>query len=223
MTDADVRNVPPRARGGETHWDAVYRERGTEGVSWFQPAPTVSLDLICSVDAGRHSAVLDVGGGASLLADTLLRDGFSDLSILDVSTVALEAQRERLEHRRARLGALASITLIHADLLQWTPERTYGLWHDRAVLHFLVREGDRDLYRRKLRSALRPGGAVVLGVFAPDGPEQCSGLPVARYSDRELGDLLGPDFQVLEHRREEHVTPAGVTQPFTWLAARRVV
>lgn len=107
---------------------------------------------------------------------------------------------------------------VRADLLEWEPDRRYDLWHDRAAFHFLVGEGDRARYVERLRGAVSPGGGVVVGTFAADGPEVCSGLPVRRYSTTDLCEVLGEVFVVLETRREEHITPRGVIQPFTWVA-----
>ena len=109
---------------------------------------------------------------------------------------------------------------VRADLLEWEPDRAFGLWHDRAVLHFLVDESERDRYLRTLRRAVAPGGGVIVGTFAADGPETCSGLPVRRYAPEELVETLGEDFEPLVSRREEHVTPRGTVQPFSWVAGR---
>lgn len=200
--------------GGEAHWDATYRQRGACGVSWFQPTPGVSIELLHRLAIPTDAAVLDVGGGASTLVDALLAEGFSDVTVLDISAEALRALRQRL-------AANAPVSLIHGDLLAWSPDRPFDLWHDRAVLHFSVEDGVRRRYLDRMRQALRAGGHVIVGAFAADGPRYCSGLPVARYSAEALSELLGTDFDVVEQRREEHVTPTGVIQPFTWLAARR--
>lgn len=203
------------ARGDKApHWDDAYRERGSAGVSWFQPTPTRSIELIRRLNLAIGAAIIDIGGGTSGLVDALLADGFRDLSVLDVSEVALEEVRQRL-------GVAAPVELIHGDLLLWAPERHFDLWHDRALFHFLVEEAERRAYLQALRGALRSGGFIIVGTFAADGPEYCSGLPVARYSGAELAEVLGPDFEILEEAREEHVTPAGVIQPFTWLVAQR--
>jgi SAM-dependent methyltransferase len=197
------------------HWDAAYEMCGATGVSWFQPVATVSVELIERLGTPKDASLIDIGGGASLLVDTLIGRGFSDLTVLDVSKSALNAVRERL-------GPTNSVALLHEDLLDWKPERRFDLWHDRAVFHFLVEGDDREKYLRTLRSALRPGGAVVMATFALDGPEYCSGLPVARYSCADLAEILGSDFVIVEQLREEHFTPAGAIQPFTWMAARFV-
>jgi ubiquinone/menaquinone biosynthesis C-methylase UbiE len=171
------------------------------------------MELIRHLNPPYDAAILDVGGGASTLVDGLLADGYSDVTVLDISTAPLEALRQRL-------GPETPVRLIHGDLLTWTPDRSFDLWHDRAVFHFLVDEHDRRKYLEVLRRAMHPGGHVILGTFAADGPQFCSGLPVARYAAETLSDILGTDFEILEHRHEEHVTPTGVRQPFTWLGAR---
>ncbi|MHB8430033.1 MAG: class I SAM-dependent methyltransferase [Acidimicrobiales bacterium] len=197
-----------------SHWDGVYRTRPADALSWYQAEPTLSLELIDALGVTSGSAVIDVGGGASVLVDHLFRNGFTDLTVLDLSEAALRTSRKRI-------GAEANVGWVTADVLRWEPERAYYLWHDRAVLHFLTGE-DVDRYSATLRRAVGPEGSVVLATFAPDGPERCSGLPVTRYSFRELAMVLGDGFEVVGQRREVHRTPGGVEQPFTWLAARRL-
>ena len=203
--------------GGEQaeHWDAAYETRGATGVSWFQPTAATSMELIQRLEIPKTAAIIDIGGGASVLADALLGQGFTDVSVLDVSKAGLAEVRQRLD-------AHASLSLLQKDLLAWSPERHYDVWHDRAVFHFLVNPKDREIYLRTLRSALHPEGFVIMATFASDGPEYCSGLPVFRYSSADLAKMLGPQFQVIEAFRDHHVTPAGVEQPFTWLAAKHI-
>jgi hypothetical protein len=210
---ADV--VTESGTGGAAHWDLAYQTRGVTGVSWFEAVPVVSLELIETLKVPTDAAVIDVGGGASTLVDSLIEQGFGDLSVLDVSESALEAAR-------SRLPAGASVAWLRADVLAWQPERRFDLWHDRAVFHFLVEKADRDAYLAVLSVGINPGGAIVIGAFAEDGPEYCSGLPVARYATHELVSVLGDGFEVVEMRQEKHVTPAGGNQNFTWVAARRV-
>jgi SAM-dependent methyltransferase len=193
------------------HWDAAYSTRGVEGVSWYQAVPETSLELVDALDIRRDAAVIDVGGGAAFLVDELLTRGYRDVTVLDLSASALEATRRRLPPD-------ASVQFVQADLLEWDPDRRYDLWHDRAVFHFLVSASDRDRYLATLKRAVEPGGKVIVGTFAEDGPEMCSGLPVSRYSASDLAAALGDAFDVLETRRERHVTPRGAVQPFTWVA-----
>lgn len=192
------------------HWDCTYTGRAAEQLSWFEPEPWVSLELIDALAARPDEAVVDVGGGKSRLVDELLRRGFSDVTVLDVSSVALEAVAERI-------GANTGAEWVVADVLAWRPARRYALWHDRAVFHFLVDPGEQAAYLDTLDAA---GAArVVIATFAPDGPETCSGLPVARYGPEDLERLL-VGFDVVDARRVVHVTPWGADQPFTWVAAR---
>lgn len=196
------------------HWDGVYGQRGAEDVSWFQPRPETSLRLIASV-AGPTSSVVDVGAGASTLADELLDRGWRDVTVVDVSAEALALVTARLAARQA------SVTAVVTDLLDWVPDRTYDLWHDRAVLHFLTDPDDRSRYARTAAAAVRPGGHLVVGTFAEDGPSQCSGLPTARCSAADLQALFAEHAELVHTEREEHRTPAGVAQPFTWVVLRR--
>jgi ubiquinone/menaquinone biosynthesis C-methylase UbiE len=173
----------------------------------------VSLELLEALDVRPDQSVIDVGGGASNLVDHLLDAGFGDIGVLDVSSVALDVAR-------SRVGPTAAVSWIVQDLLTWDPDRTWDVWHDRAVLHFLVDDADRERYARTMRRAVRPGGAVVIGTFAEDGPTECSALPVRRHSAEDLVVLVG-DVEVIAQRREVHQTPSGAPQPFNWIAGRR--
>jgi hypothetical protein len=196
------------------HWDRVYTDKATTDLSWYQPEPAVSLDVIESLGIAPDSGgIVDIGGGSSLLVDRLLARGHRDLTVLDLSEVALRTAR-------GRVGSDSPVTWLARDVLRWVPDRTFALWHDRAVLHFLAGH-EVDEYRTVLSRALPVGGAFVAATFAPEGPERCSGLPVTRYSAEDLGKMLGPGFDVVYQRREVHLTPGGAEQPFTWVAARR--
>ena len=197
----------------ESHWDEAYRTRGAEGVSWFQTTPKVSLELFECLDVDPTTAVVDVGGGASLLVDNLIEHGYSDVTVLDLSDVALAEARRRLKPTR-------SITWLHEDILSWQPSKHFGVWHDRAVFHFLTRSADQSRYLATMLLAAPANGTVVMATFADDGPGFCSGLPVTRFSAQELVAALGEGFTLVEARRELHTTPSGVVQPFTWVAGR---
>lgn len=214
---AQHRATAPAAALDAPYWDSVYQRRGPDGMSWYQATPGPSLDLIRALGTGRPTPIIDVGAGASPLAGRLAAAGFGDVTALDVSAAALQlARRELAPH-----PAAGRIRWIEADLLTWRPQRTYGLWHDRAVFHFLTRPAQRATYLATLRAALRPGGAVILATFAPDGPAQCSGLPVTRYSAAGLARQLGAGFTMVTSRSQAHLTPTGASQPFTWIAAVR--
>jgi ubiquinone/menaquinone biosynthesis C-methylase UbiE len=196
------------------HWDGVYGTKATDEVSWYQRQPTTSQRLL-SLASPPPGAVIDVGAGASTLADTLLDAGWPDVTILDVSPAALALVRDRLGARQA------SVSFVVADVLSWQPERTFDAWHDRAVFHFLVRPDQREKYVATASRAIQPGGALVLGAFAADGPTQCSGLPTARYGAEALAAVFAPGFSLEHSEREEHLTPSGAVQPFTWVVLSR--
>jgi rhodanese-related sulfurtransferase len=210
---------PTRAHGGSRgaarQWDAIHDSRNPEQMSWYQATSETSLSLLGSLAVSREAAVIDIGAGTSSFAELLLERGFSDVSVLDVSMTGLR-------NLTARLGAAARrVHVIRRNLLTWRPRRSYDVWHDRAVLHFFVDPVDRARYVDVLDSALAPGAKVIIGVFAADGPSDCSGLPVMGYSAAQLAELLGDRFHAVEERREEHLTPGGAAQPFTWVAFSR--
>jgi hypothetical protein len=200
----------------QKHWNDVYTGVGALKVSWFQPRAEISRRLILNSGATIDSAIIDIGGGASVLVDQLLDDGFRDVTVLDISDAALATTKTRLDVRAAWAH------WIVADILSWIPPRAYDIWHDRAVFHFLTKQDDRALYRSVLKKGLRKGGALVLGTFAEDGPERCSGLPVHRWSADALATELGPSFRLVESIKHAHHTPKGAVQPFTWARFERV-
>ena len=198
------------------HWDKVYGTKGEAEVSWFQDSPSISLAMIRAAAPDREAAIIDIGGGTSRLVDALLRDGYRDLTVLDLSANALDATK-------ARIGqASSAVDWIVADATIWRPARTYDVWHDRAAFHFLTNQHDRDAYVERLRSAIAPGGKIVIATFAPDGPEKCSGLPVQRHDSASLAAELGPDFELVETRAETHHTPWDLTQAFQFSRFRRL-
>ncbi len=202
------------ATGLAEHWDGIYAVKQPGTVSWFQEQPDTSLRLLTA--AGDPALpVIDVGAGRSPLAGVLLGASWSDVTVLDVSARALEQIVAQLEDYRDAL------TVVVADLLTWTPGRCYQTWHDRAVFHFLVDQADRARYVATARRALAPGGALVLGTFAPEGPTSCSGLAAARYDAAGLEQQFSPDFVLERSETEKHTTPGGTIQPFTWVVLRR--
>lgn len=199
----------------EDHWRRVYTEKQPDAVSWYQATPAPSLDALDRAGATPAQALIDIGGGASTLVDALLARGWRDLTVLDIAAPALAAAQ-------ARLGdAAEAVTWITADITTWQPPRRYDLWHDRAVFHFLTRPEQRAAYRAALAAGLADDGAAIIATFAPDGPETCSGLAVERYDARGLADAIGPGFRLEADWREEHTTPWGAVQAFTWCLLRR--
>ncbi len=199
------------------HWETVYTTKATDAVSWFQEHAALSLDLIKGTGATRDAAIIDVGGGASRLVDDLLTDGYSDLTVLDLSAAAMQAARQRLGEQKDK------VRWVEADITQVDlPARRYDIWHDRAVFHFLTTQKQRDAYVRSVFYAVKPGGHVIVATFAEDGPLQCSGLPVMRYRADELHNEFGDAFTLLKHQKEEHHTPSGTVQKFVYCYCRRI-
>jgi len=201
--------------GRKAQWEEVYRQKGIDGVSWFQVEPQPSLAALDRFEVRTTDAIIDVGGGASSLVDRLFDRGWHDITVLDLAQSALDAAKSRLGDRSD------GITWIQADITQWSPRRSFNVWHDRAVFHFLTEQPDREAYKAALAKGLVPGGLLIMATFAPDGPQKCSGLPVVRYDAKDLLSELGDGFELLDDWREEHVTPWGDKQPFVWCAFRK--
>ncbi len=198
------------------HWENVYSTKPTDGVSWFQEHAEQSLRLIRGTGVPRSASIIDVGGGASTLVDDLLVNGYSALTVLDLSGAALSAAK-------ARLGArAASVHWLEANITTATlPIHVYDVWHDRAVFHFLTAPCERHAYVEAVLRSVKPGGHVIVATFAEDGPTQCSGLPVMRYSPSQLHAEFGSPFTLLQHEQEEHRTPFGTVQKFVYCYCRK--
>jgi SAM-dependent methyltransferase len=192
----------------QAHWEEVYTSKGETDVSWFQDNATPSLELIERARGGREARIIDIGGGASRLADGLLDRGFRDLTVLDISSAALDLAALRLGWRASR------VQWIEADVTEWHPSRRFDVWHDRAVFHFLIDPADRAAYVARLKEALVGGGHAIIATFATDGPETCSGLPVRRYDAAGLATELGAEFTLVESRLHDHATPWNSSQRF---------
>lgn len=194
----------------KSHWEHVYTTKDSVNVSWYQPVQAKSLELIRSTDVSLQAPILDVGGGASTLVDNLLDAGYQDISVLDIASSAFT-------QARARLGATATqVKWIETDITDFEPSRSYSVWHDRAVFHFLTDAADRERYLSVLRQSLQPRGHFLLATFGEEGPTRCSGLEVQRYSVEMLKTLLEPDFRIRAYEIEEHRTPMGAAQEFLY-------
>ena len=197
------------------HWEHVYGTNRFDEVSWYQPDARLSLELIELVAPDRSARIIDVGGGASTLVDGLIDAGYRNLTVLDLAPAALRIAQQRL------VAAAGDVTWIQGDILSATLARaSFDVWHDRAVFHFLTSGSDRQRYVDQVRTAVRPGGHVVIATFGEDGPLRCSGLDVARYSPHDLHAQFGDAFALVESRLEQHTTPSGVRQSFTYCLCR---
>jgi ubiquinone/menaquinone biosynthesis C-methylase UbiE len=195
------------------HWERIHATKGPDEVSWFEPEATRSLSLIERVSPGRGASIVDVGAGASTLVDGLVRVGYDRITVLDISSSALDRTRKRLGDRAA------SVTWLQADVIAADlPEAAFDVWHDRAAFHFLTDHTDRARYIAQLRRTLRPHSHVIIATFAQDGPSRCSGLDIVQYSPETLAGALGSDFQLVTSTHEMHRTPWNAEQAFVYCA-----
>jgi 2-polyprenyl-3-methyl-5-hydroxy-6-metoxy-1,4-benzoquinol methylase len=197
--------------GSQTHWDNVYATKAAHEVSWFREHLETSLGLIERAAPHPEASIIDVGGGASTLADDLLALGYSHITVLDISSNAIAAAQ-------ARLGGNAErICWIAANINTVTfPQGAFDVWHDRAVFHFLTDAAEREAYVRQVARAVKPGGHVIVSTFGPEGPLKCSGLDVMRYDADSLHGEFGVHFRLIESNHEIHETPWGAKQQFLY-------
>lgn len=199
------------------HWQTIYSTKDPKEVSWFQAQASTSLRLIQKAQLNLEAEIIDVGGGASVLVDQLLEQGFKHITVLDLAEAALQKSQ-------VRLGELANkVTWLIANIVEVEfADHQFDLWHDRAVFHFLTEHNDQQRYLQKVTAALKSGGYLVISTFAEDGALKCSGLPVQRYSTQELIHFFGQSaFDVVEEGKEVHITPAGNEQKFSYLLLRK--
>jgi 2-polyprenyl-3-methyl-5-hydroxy-6-metoxy-1,4-benzoquinol methylase len=199
----------------KSHWTQVYQTKAADEVSWYQERPALSLAFIDQAHIARDAAIIDVGAGASTLVDHLIASGHTNITLLDLSEAALNTVR-------GRLGAAAEqLTWLVGDITAIAlPQQRYDLWHDRAVFHFLTDPVQRAQYVAQVRHAVKPGGHIIMATFAPDGPEQCSGLTTVRYDAPTLHSIFGGGFELVSSTRETHLTPWGSEQKFMYCYCR---
>lgn len=198
------------------HWEQVYNTKPSDSVSWFQEHADQSLRLIHNTGLGKNAAIIDVGGGASRLVDDLAAEGYTDLTVLDLSAAALAVAKQRL-------GKYAdAVYWMEGDITRAEfPIHRFDIWHDRAVFHFLTDPADRHAYVERVMRSVRPGGHVIIATFAEDGPEKCSGLPVVKYKPETLHAEFGDAFLLVNHEKEAHHTPSGNVQQFVYCYCRK--
>jgi 2-polyprenyl-3-methyl-5-hydroxy-6-metoxy-1,4-benzoquinol methylase len=199
----------------QTYWENIYAEKAPSEVSWYRPHLETSLALIEQTASGRSASIIDVGGGESTLVDDLLARGYENITVLDISQSAIDANRKRLGKDAERVHWLvADITKVELN------PSAYDVWHDRAVFHFLTAADDRATYVHQVTHAVKHGGHVIVSTFGPEGPTRCSGLDVARYDAETLHREFGLRFRMLGSSRELHRTPFGTIQQFLYCYCR---
>jgi 2-polyprenyl-3-methyl-5-hydroxy-6-metoxy-1,4-benzoquinol methylase len=197
------------------HWQTIYTAKSEQDMSWTQQGVPVSVNLIDSLSVEKHTPLVDVGGGNSRLVDFLLSAGFTDLTVLDIAEAALTVSQQRLQEQAERVNWIA------ANVLDWEPPIRYGLWHDRAVFHFLTEPQAVSQYVVQVDKAVAENGYLIIGTFALNGPEKCSGLPVSRYSHESLAEVFGGSFVLLKHLYHTHITPFNTPQEFVFAVLRK--
>jgi len=195
----------------QQYWESVYQTKSSTEVSWYQPTPQKSLEIITDTGVPHDGTIIDVGGGASTLADALLEQGYSTISVLDISANAIATAQTRLGNNAGRVRwIVADITAVEL------PPHSIDVWHDRAVFHFLTNPDDQQRYIEVVNGALKSGGHIIVATFAPDGPMKCSGLDVMRYAPEELHSTFGDNFTLVYSEQERHQTPFGTEQSFIY-------
>jgi len=198
----------------KNHWEDVYKDKSPLDVSWYQSEPVLSLQFIHNTQIDHDAAIIDVGGGASVLVDHLCKQGYSNIAVLDISAKALSCVKDRLGDRADY------IEWYDEDVTCFKPAHQFALWHDRAVFHFLTDKTDRRNYVDVLKRALMPNGHLIIAAFAIGGPTKCSGLDIVQYDAEKLKAELGEDFELVEEANEKHVTPSKTEQQFSYFRFR---
>ena len=197
-----------------SHWDKVYTTKKHDQVGWYQDHPTISLDWILEYTQ-QNDAIIDVGCGVSFLADNLLSENYSDLSLLELSTTALEVTQKRLKSDQDK------VSFYNQNILEFSSKKRFKLWHDRAVFHFLTNPDDQQIYIQKLNDYLQKDGFFLLATFSPDGPTQCSELEIVQYDEKKIMQLLGQNFKLIKTTSESHPHPNGGVQEFNYFLLQK--
>lgn len=201
----------------KNHWEQVYTTKSLTDVSWYQPVPHESLSFIKELNIPKDSAIIDVGGGDSLLVDHLIEQGFTDITVLDISQVAIE-------RARVRLGKNSDLVhWIVSDITYFIPARKYDFWHDRATFHFLTTENEISEYLRIAKEALKTEGKIMIGTFSTNGPAKCSGLTIRQYNDDRLSEILKKWFKKIKCIYSDHITPFNTIQHFLFCSFNKII
>lgn len=196
------------------HWDHIYQTKSSNEVSWTQRVPTVSLDYIHQLQIPKKASIIDVGGGDSNLVDCLIDEGYSNITVLDISVTALDKAKMRLGENAKK------VKWIVADILDFHPLEQYDLWHDRAAFHFQTNAKDIEMYMQIVNRCTK--GVVIVGTFSTDGPLKCSGLPIHQYDESSMKSVFENNgFENIDCKREDHITPMGAVQNFVFCSFRK--
>lgn len=197
------------------HWENIYTTKKLEEVSWYQPIPTTSLEIINSFHLPKTAKIIDVGGGDSFLVDNLLENGFTDITVLDVSQNALLRAKERLGEKAN------AVKWILTDAAAFNPPEKYDLWHDRAAFHFLIRKDEIASYVNAAQNGVAENGKMIIATFSEEGPEKCSGIEIKQYGENTLPQMFEAHFDNLNCKTVNHPTPSGKVQNFLFCSFQK--
>ena len=197
------------------HWENIYTTKEPTEVSWYQPRPATSLDLIKTLQLPTTAKIIDVGGGDSLLVDHLLDLGYTEITVLDISAVAIEKAKYRLGEKAQQ------VIWIVSDVTEFKPATKYDCWHDRAAFHFLTTEKDIETYIHLAEKNINPGGYLLIGTFSTEGPTKCSGIQIKQYSEASMTEIFSKSFKKMQCMHIDHRTPFGTNQNFIFCYFRR--
>lgn len=198
------------------HWENIYRTKELKEVSWFQPMPETSLDFVKQLNVPTTAKIIDIGGGDSFLVDHLLEQGFQDISVLDISAVAIDRAKQRLGERGD------TVKWIVADIAAFEPSEKYDFWHDRAAFHFLTDEQEISNYIETAQKSISPGGVLVIGTFSEQGPGKCSGIEIKQYSEKSMTDRMNKYFEKIKCVTVDHKTPFDTIQNFVFCSFNKL-
>ena len=198
----------------KTHWETVYATKQPNEVSWTQDVPKTSLDFIHSFNMPKTAKIIDIGGGDSHLVDFLLKEGYENITVLDISENALERAKKRLGDKAHKVHWIVS------DITTFKPKTKYDVWHDRATFHFLTDDNQIKYYKTLTAKAVK--GYLTIGTFSTNGPEKCSGLIIKQYDENALTKELSTDFDKIKCINENHTTPFGTQQNFTFCSFKKL-
>jgi len=197
----------------------MYAKNPITQLSWYEEEPYPSIQLIEKCAIKNADLIIDIGSGTSTLIPTLLELGYKNICAVDISDVALEKARELLGERNSEIRWIVDDITNPASILDL---QDVGIWHDRAVFHFLTEEDQRQAYLSTLRKLVKLGGYAVIATFSFDAPDMCSGLPVQRYSAQSLQDILGAGFQLVESLSYTYTQPSGDTRPYIYARFKKI-
>jgi 2-polyprenyl-3-methyl-5-hydroxy-6-metoxy-1,4-benzoquinol methylase len=195
------------------HWETVYETKNPDQVSWTQEIPKTSLAFIHSFGLKKTAKIIDIGGGDSKFVDYLLDEGFENITVLDISFKSLEKAKKRLG------GKANKVNWIVSDILEFKPNMTFDVWHDRATFHFLTTTDQVKKYMKTARKSVN--GFLTIGTFSKNGPKKCSGLDIKQYNENELILELKEGFKKIKCITEDHLTPFDTTQNFLFCSFKR--